>query len=109
MYSLSMMVMVLVVVAGMMNLHNWVFLFMMMVVVMVVWVAITSSSEQWFSFFMSSNGLSYKENSLLYEKYQEESKTDNELCDWELHIYLVFCLNLRQNLGKQLLGFWNEI
>ena len=76
---------------------------MMMVVVVVmvvVWVAITSSSEQWFSFFVSSNGLSYKENSLLDEQNQEESKTHNELCDGELHIYLVFCLNLRQNLNQ---------
>ena len=73
---------------------------MMVVVVVVVWVVVTSGSEQWFSFSVSSNVLSYKENSLLYEKDQEESKADNELRDGELHIYLVFCLNLRQNLNQ---------
>ena len=98
---------------------------MMVVMVVMVWVVVTSGSEQWFSFFVSSNVLSYKENSLLYEKDQEEPKADNELRDGELHIYVVFCLNLHENLNqnwqlkiitflsahlrKQLLGFWNEI
>lgn len=103
------MVMVVVVVVGMMNLNHWVFLVMMMMVVMVVMWVIISGSEQWFSFFARSHGLSYEENSLLYEKNQEESEANNELRDRELHIYLVFCLDLRQNLAKQLLGFWNEI
>ena len=100
---------------------------MMMVVVMTVMVlvVVTSGPEQWFSFFVSSYVLSYKENSLLYEEDQEESTGDNELRDGELHIYVVFCLNLHENLNqnwqlkiitflsahlrKQLLGFWDEI
>ena len=73
---------------------------MMVVMVVMVWVVVTSGSEQWFSFFVSSNVLSYKENSLLYEKDQEEPKADNELRDGELHIYVVFCLNLHENLNQ---------
>ena len=73
---------------------------MMVMVVMVVWVITSSRSEQWFSFFARSHGLSYEENGLLYKKNQEEPEADNELRDGELHIYLVFCLNLRQNLNQ---------
>ena len=98
---------------------------MMMMVVVMMWMVITPGTEQWFSFFVSSDSLSYKENSLLYEQDQEEPKADDELRDGELHVQVVFCFNLRQNLNrnlqlkiiivfdahlsKELLGFWNQI
>ena len=69
-------------------------------VVVMMWMVITPGTEQWFSFFVSSDSLSYKENSLLYEQDQEEPKADDELRDGELHIYVVFCLNLCQNLNQ---------
>ena len=86
------------------DLNNWVFMFinMMVVVVVMVMVRVVVSSvfKQRLSFLVRSNGLSDEENSLLYEKNQEESKADDELRDRELHIYVVFCLYLCQNLNQ---------